>query len=162
MMIVQVLLPSSLSPIRKTLRPRRLIHPCRSPRSIILPPRLQIASSKQQIRRTNLLPNNQYCIQEFIPLLSKHHIILHSKRPSTTPMLPYNTGKRHQAFVDLSALDQTLASGVAGEQLQTLGPPPDYWCLVHPKFAPYQSGVNWNDEIRAKRDAYIAAATAAA
>ena len=67
----------------------------------------------------------------------------------------------HQAFVDLSALDQTLASGVAGEQLQTLGPPPDYWCLVHPKFAPFQGG-NWNDEIQTRRDAYIAAATAAA
>jgi hypothetical protein len=62
----------------------------------------------------------------------------------------------HQAFVDLAALDQALANGnVGGEHLQTLGHPPDPWSLAHPKFAPYQP-VNWNDEIQARRNAYIA------
>jgi hypothetical protein len=66
----------------------------------------------------------------------------------------------HQAFVDLAALDRTLANGnVGAEQLQTLGHPPDLWSLAHPKYAPYQAA-NWNDEIAAKRDRYIAAATA--
>ena len=74
----------------------------------------------------------------------------------------------HQAFVDLAALDQAWTNGnvqalansnVAGEDLATLGHPPDAWSLSHPRFAPYQP-TNWNDEIQAKRDAYIAAAIA--
>jgi hypothetical protein len=65
----------------------------------------------------------------------------------------------HLAFVDLAALDQTLANGnIGGEQLQTLGHPPDLWSLVHPKYAPYQAA-NWHDEIFAIRDRYLAAAT---
>jgi hypothetical protein len=65
----------------------------------------------------------------------------------------------HLAFVDLAALDQTLANGnVGAEQLQTLGHPPDLWSLAYPKFAPYQPA-NWHDEIFAIRDRYLAAAT---
>ena len=68
----------------------------------------------------------------------------------------------HEAFVDLAALDHALANGhvnVGAEPLQTLGQPPDLWSLAHPKYCPYQPA-NWNDEIKAKRDQYIAAATA--
>jgi hypothetical protein len=66
----------------------------------------------------------------------------------------------HAAFVDLAALDQTLANGnVGAEQLQTLGHPPDLWSLAHPKFAPYKLA-NWNTEIEALRDRYLAAALA--
>jgi hypothetical protein len=66
----------------------------------------------------------------------------------------------HLAFVDLAALDHALASGnVGAEPLATLGHLPDLWSLAHPKYAPYQAA-NWNDEIQAMRDRYVAAATA--
>jgi hypothetical protein len=68
----------------------------------------------------------------------------------------------HLAFVDLAALDHVLANAgvnVGGEQLATLGSPPDLWSLAHPKYAPFQAA-NWNDEIFALRDRYLAAATA--
>jgi hypothetical protein len=66
----------------------------------------------------------------------------------------------HLAFVDLAALDHVLANGnIGGEQLATLGHPPDLWSLVHPVYAPFKPA-NWNDEIQATRDRYIAAATA--
>jgi hypothetical protein len=66
----------------------------------------------------------------------------------------------HWAFVNLAALDQTLANGnVANEELKTLGHPPDLWSLAHPKYAPHKPA-NWNDEIQAMRDRYIAAAIA--
>src|SRR6267142_2577333 len=64
----------------------------------------------------------------------------------------------HLAFIDVAALDQTLANGnIGAEQLQTVGHPPDLWSLAHPKFAPFKPA-NWNDEIQAMRDRYIAAA----
>ena len=68
----------------------------------------------------------------------------------------------HEAFVDLAALDHALANGhvdpIPIEPLQMLGEPPDLWSLAHPKYCPHQPA-NWKDEIQAKRDRYIAAAT---
>jgi hypothetical protein len=68
----------------------------------------------------------------------------------------------HFAFVDLAALDHVLANGnpiFGGERLQTLGAPPDYWSLVHPVYAPHKPA-NWNTEIEALRERYLAAALA--
>jgi hypothetical protein len=71
----------------------------------------------------------------------------------------------HLAFVDLAALDHVLANrgvNVDAEHLAThsaLGEPPDLWSLAHPKYAPFKPA-NWNTEIHALRDRYLAAATA--
>jgi hypothetical protein len=87
---------------------------------------------------------------------------LHDARNAAGARFRAAADELHWAFVDLAALDHVLANGnpiFGGEQLQTLGAPPDLWSLAHPVYAPHKLA-NWNTEIEAIRERYLAAALA--
>jgi hypothetical protein len=69
-----------------------------------------------------------------------------------------------EAFVELGALDAALANAAGEPHFKTFGEAPNPWSLAHPIFLNYDTYgkhlTNWHDEIAARRDHYLAAATA--